>query len=141
MTEKTKRMITGAALAAATIATIIAVVMAQGCAWSRDSAMWISQEDVANTSTVEKIGGNIIVSWAVKSGVLRKYMGPSLDDASKVEVKKAITELDTLAELEEPTPGQKGEAVGYSLRLYRMLGKDVFGGLLPKIMSLIAPLL
>lgn len=125
------------------IAIIIGLVLLGGCGTIRKSALKLSVEHVANIQTLEKIGGNIIKVWPAKSGALNAYLGPALEDASKKEIKKIMGKLDALAEdeLAPPTPKQKGEAVGYSARLVRLLGKEVFEKLLPDILGLIKPLL
>ncbi len=123
--------------------TFIGLALLVSCGTIRGSALKMSVEHVANIQTLEEIGGNIIKAWPAKSGALSAYLGPALDDASKKEIKKIMGDLDKLAavETDKLKPKQKGEAVGYSARLVRLLGKEVFEKLLPDILGLIKPLL
>ena len=113
----------------------LGVLSLVGCLPLREKAIRLSTEDVANSATLEKVGGNIITAWLAKSGALSAYLGPRLDDVSKKEIKDLMGELDTLADVgkEAATPKQKGEAVGYSARLIKLLGQPISESLLPDI--------
>ncbi len=119
------------------------VLVIGGCAQGRQAMLDVSNEAVANSKAFETVGSNIISTWLVTSGALRGYFGNDLNDASKKEVKAILGKLDKLAavKVDARTAKQKGEAIGNSVSLARLLGEQIFEKMLPDIWALIRPYL
>lgn len=108
-----------------------------GCAFLREKAVWLSEEDLANAETVRGIAKNNLETWPLKSGILHGAVGSRLDEWP-VEAVEAIKELDQLAEkyLEgELTDWELGYTVGLKVRLLGVVVMEAVKRFAPDILE------
>lgn len=109
-----------------------------GCQFLRRSAIKMSEEDLKNTEVARTIAKNCLKTWALKSGLIRKALGTSIDKLPK-EAVDAMDELDVLTEKKdgEFTDKELGGVLGLKIIFSGSLIKKALKQFAPDVFKLI----